>query len=112
MEPIIDYSVFKKNLRDLIDSRGMMVVQVADETGISKITLSRYLNGHRIPDLEYVIRLAKFFNVSVDWMLGLTGEKFDILPPDIQSLVNLYSVASPDDRKVVEAVLSKYREEQ
>ena len=47
MESNIDYSVFRKNLRDLIDGRGLMVLQVAEATGISKITLSRYLNGHR-----------------------------------------------------------------
>lgn len=112
MEPTIDYSVFRKNLRDLIDGRGLMVLQVAEATGISKITLSRYLNGHRAPDLEYVVRLAQFFNVSVDWMLGLGGERFELLPPEVQTFASRFSLASLDDRRVIEAVLSKYREEQ
>ena len=108
----VDYSIFQKNLRDLIESRGKMVYEVAEETGISKISLSRYLNNHREPDLKYVVALAQYFNVSVDWLLGINGDKFDVLPPEIQEIVHLFSLASPDDRRVIEAVLGKYREEQ
>lgn len=108
----VDYSIFQKNLRDLIESRGKMVYEIAEEIGISKISLSRYLNHRREPDLKYVVALAQYFNVSIDWLLGLNGDKFDVLPPEIQEIVHLFSLASPDDRRVIEAVLGKYREEQ
>lgn len=107
----VDYNTFQKRLRDLIESRGKLVQDVAEETGISKITLSRYLNNHREPDLKYVVALAQYFNVSIDWILGFSGDKFEVLPPQVQEFVHLFSLASPDDRRVIEAVLGKYREE-
>ncbi len=111
MDTPIDYSTFQKNLRDLIESRGKTARQIAEEINISHVSISRYLNGRREPDLKYVLLLAQYFNVSIDWLLGFSGDKFEVLPPVIQEFATLYSLASPDDRKVVEAVLSKYREE-
>ncbi len=111
MDFILDFSIFQKRLRDIIESHGKMVQEVADDTGISKITLSRYLNNHREPDLKYVVALAQYFNVSIEWMLGLSDSEFEVLPPETQEFVHLFSLASHDDRRVIEAVLSKYREE-
>lgn len=111
MEIQIDFTTFQKNLRDLIESRGLTVKGLAAEVNISYVTISRYMNGHREPELKYVMTLARYFNVSVDWLIGFGGGKFDLLPPDIQEFADLFSIASPDDRRVIEAVLSKYREE-
>ncbi len=111
MDMPVDYTTFQKNLRDLIESRGKTARELADDVNISHVTISRYLNGHREPDLKYVMLLAQYFDVSIDWLLGFNGDKFDVLPPAIQEFATLYSLASPDDRKVVEAVLNKYREE-
>ena len=107
----LDFAIFQKRLRDLIESRSKLVQDVAEDTGISKITMSRYLNNHREPDLKYVVTLAQYFGVSVDWILGLSSNQYDALPPETQELVHLFSLASYDDRRVIEAVLSKYREE-
>ena len=82
MDFTLDFSIFQKRLRDIIESHGKMVQEVADDTGISKITLSRYLNNHREPDLKYVVALAQYFNVSIEWMLGLSDSKFEVLPQD------------------------------
>lgn len=111
MDMPVDYTTFRKNLRDLIESRGKTAKELTEDVNISHVTVSRYLNGRREPDLKYVLLLAQYFNVSIDWLLGFSGNKFDVLPPVIQEFVTLYSLASPDDRKVVEAVLNKYREE-
>ena len=107
----LDFDIFQKRLRDLIEGRGKLVQEVAEDTGISKVTLSRYLNNHREPALVYVAALAQYFNVSIEWMLGLSEDKFEVLPPETQELVHLFNLASYDDRRVIEAVLSKYREE-
>ena len=112
MDFSLDFNIFQKRLRDLIDGRGKLVQEVAEDTGISKITLSRYLNNHREPDLKYVVALAQYFGVSIEWILGLNDERYDVLPPETQEIVHLFSLASYDDRRVIEAVLSKYREEQ
>ena len=107
-----DYTAFRTNLRRLMSVRGFSVKGFAAEVDITAATLSRYLSGDRTPDLPYVVRLAQYFNVSIDWLLGLNGDKFEVMPKEIQDIAHLYTLATPDDRRVVQAVLHKYIEEE
>ena len=107
----MEYTTFKNNLRLLIESHGMSVQVFSEKVGIPHATLSRYLSGEREPKLSFVLKICEYFNVSLDWILGINGEKFDVLPADIQEVVSLYSIASPDDRRVIRVVLSKYNKE-
>lgn len=106
----MDFHVFQERLRILMDNHGYTMKSLSDEIGISAATLSRYLSDRRSPDLPYIVKLAEFFNVSVDWLIGLTGDRYEILPKDLQEVAYLYSVATEDDRRVIQAVLNKYRE--
>lgn len=47
MELELDFTAFKKNLRDLIESRGLYSKDIAAEINVSTPTLSRYLQGVR-----------------------------------------------------------------
>lgn len=40
--------------------------------GIVKSTVSMYENDNSTPDTEMLKKLSKFFNVSIDYLLGLT----------------------------------------
>ena len=106
----LDYSIFRENLRRLISARGLTVKGFGEEINVTSATLSRYLSGNRTPDLPYVVKIAQYFNVSIDWLLGLNGDQFDVMPKEIQEIAHLYSLSSLDDRRVVQAVLSKYKE--
>ncbi len=66
MDMPVDYTTFRKNLRDHIESRGKTAKELAEDVNISHVTVSRYLNGRREPDLKYVLLLAQYFNVSID----------------------------------------------
>ena len=84
---------------------------IAAEINVSTPTLSRYLQGVREPELKYVVRLARYFGVSVDWLLGLSNDRYEAVPTEVREFATLYALASPDDRTIVETVLKKYREE-
>ena len=75
MELELDFTAFKKNLRDLIESRGLYAKDIAAEINVSTPTLSRYLQGVREPELKYVVRLARYFGVSVDWASATTATR-------------------------------------
>lgn len=107
----MDYTIFRENLQSLIETRSSSLKALSEEIKVTPATLSRYLSGQRTPDLPYVVKIATFFNVSIDWLLGLNGDKFDVLPKEVQQIANLYQLASPDDRRVVQAVLAKYQKE-
>lgn len=105
----MDYTVFRENLRRLIETRGMSLKTFGEELGVSPAALSRYLSEKRNPELPYVVRIAAYFNVSTDWLLGISGDMFEIMPKDVQEMVYYYQLASSDDREVIRTVLAKYK---
>lgn len=105
-----DYSIFKEHLQQLIQTRNLSAKALGEEINVTPATLSRYLSGNRTPDLPYVVKLAQYFNVSIDWLLGLNGDKFDVMPKEVQEIAELYQLSSLQDRRVVQAVLDKYKE--
>jgi len=107
----LDYAVFRENLGILVDRTGKTLQELAEELNISTATLSRYLAGDRTPELSYVIKISKYFNISLDWLLGLRGDDLELLPQEIQEIAILYSVAANDDKRVVRTILGKYKQE-
>lgn len=107
----MDYSAFRENLNALMESRGYFSNNsLSVDMGIPAATISRWRTGDRAPDLEYVIRLAEFFGVSIDWLLGFENDRFSPLPRESQDLIDTYALATKDDRRVIQAVLAKYKE--
>lgn len=50
-------------------------IQCAKAAYISKNSYIRYEKGERTPPLDVAVALAKFYNVSIDYIAGLTDEK-------------------------------------
>ena len=48
--------------------------KVAMELAISREALSYYENGQRSPDVDMLLRLSAYFNVSIDFLI--TGKEF------------------------------------
>ena len=97
---------FGVRLRQLLEEHGYSLADVAFSTGVASATLSRYLSNQRVPDLRIVLMLCKFFNVSSDWLCGLTNEAS---ASDVPEIVKLYNRATSDDKEVVNTVLKKYK---
>lgn len=103
MNATISYQMFRSRLTYLIEQSGKRRTEIAAETDIRPATLSRYLSGDRTPDLEYVSTLADYFHVSMDWLMGKSEES--------NELVRLYSMASDDDKLIIDTILKKYKKD-
>jgi transcriptional regulator with XRE-family HTH domain len=57
-------------LRRVREQRGMTIIAVAEQTGISKSTLSRLETGQRRPTLELLLPLAQLYRVPLDELVG------------------------------------------
>ena len=57
-------------IRDLREDRDLKQSDLAAATGIDQRTISNYETGKTSPDAAALLRLADFFNVSVDYLLG------------------------------------------
>lgn len=61
-----------ERLQKLMDMNNLTAYKVSADTGIPTSYFSRWKQINLIPKTECVITLAKYFNVSTDWLL--TGE--------------------------------------
>lgn len=106
----IYYEAFSKNLRNLMSSHGLSIPDLSEQCGIGIPTIHRYINGARQnPQLDYVVQLAHFFHVNLEWFIGTSDEMLRDLPTEMKELFSLYMIASEDDRKVINLLLEKYK---
>ena len=62
-------------IRDLREDHDLTQDQCAKIFYIPKNTYIRYENGERIPPIDFIIRVADFYKVSIDWMCGRSDKK-------------------------------------
>ena len=62
-------SKFAMNLKKLMIEREMTAADISRKTGITQGTLSRYINGKRIPKINSVIKIAKALNVPIELLM-------------------------------------------
>lgn len=68
--------MFQTRLRELRESAGYKSQQAfADAFGVAQSTVGGWEAGKREPNYETTMRLARFFGVSIDYLLGLGTEK-------------------------------------
>lgn len=65
--------IMKNNLKLLRKSKGYTQIAVQMKTGIEQALLSKFENGERVPPTETLIRLADFYDVSIDYILCRTN---------------------------------------
>jgi len=80
-----------KHLRDQI---GETQDDIAKLLGTSRPTVTRYENGKREPDFNTIVKLARHFNVSVDYLLGLTD--IPVPMPPAADPITLNDVFAPE----------------
>ena len=66
--------MFKEILQGLLEERGINQRQLGLGADIPATTISGWINPGRLPDYSALIKLSKFFEVSADYLLGLTDE--------------------------------------
>lgn len=63
--------LFAERLKELRLAQGLSYVALAKKTGLTNASLCRWENNQADITSENLIILAKFFNVSTDYLLGL-----------------------------------------
>ncbi len=70
------YEIMKyENIRNLRIDRGYTQAQIAKHLGISQNTYSQYEIGVLNYPVDAVVKLADFYGVSTDYLLGRTSVK-------------------------------------
>lgn len=61
-------------LKTLRVEKGLSQARLAKVLGITQDSISLWENGKRFPDTQYITKLADFFGVSTDYLLGRSDE--------------------------------------
>lgn len=64
-----------KNLKTLRQQKGVSQQLLADFVLVSQQSINKYENHNVEPDIATLIRIADYFNVSVDYLIGRTDVK-------------------------------------
>ena len=63
--------VFAERLKELRTEMGLSTTNLGKAIGVSHVAISRWEREMRIPNIENLVALAKFFKVSTDFLCGL-----------------------------------------
>ena len=64
-------NIFSCNLKMLRVEKNIGQVELAKYLGVSKGIISLWENGLREPNMSSLIAMAKFYNVTIDYLVGL-----------------------------------------
>ena len=95
---------FSIRLENLLEEENLSQKQLALDLQIASSTVNGYVKNHREPDFKMLIRLARYFDVSTDYLLGLSSEKKPVstkLRPDETKLLNLYDSLVPKHQELL-----------
>lgn len=75
-----EYIIFSKRLKEAMLKRNRMKQsELSEKTGITVATLSRYINGKRVPKATEIAKIADALDVSCNYLMGtdddMNGEK-------------------------------------
>ena len=71
--------MFSERLKELRKARGVTQEQVADRLGVKKPSISNWENDNIMPSVDMLIKIADYFQVSTDFLLGRENSIEDYL---------------------------------
>lgn len=96
------YEIYQK----LLDMNGVKSADVARATGISNMTFSDWKNGKSTPKMDKIEKIAKYFGVTTDYMMGKKSEVPSVsMADDHLELIKLYSSLSEADQKAIMQIM-------
>ena len=66
---------FQESLKELLDDNKISRLQLAKNIGIDYSTINGYFNKNYYPQLDIAIKIANYFDCSLDYLFGLSFNK-------------------------------------
>ncbi len=67
--------IFGERLKSLREEKGFTQQDIANILGVGRATIAGYETKGKQPDYEKLMKLAEFFNCSIDYLLGRTNQR-------------------------------------
>lgn len=93
--------MFKDTIKALRKERGLTQTELGEVVGFTHVAVVKWENGQREPDFSTLIKLADYFGVSTDYLLGREEKKSVIERPTSEIAVRYkHLFEDPDFVKV------------
>ena len=106
--------MFSDRLKKLRDENNVSQFDLSNYLGISQQALSKWENEKTEPDNESLVKIANYFNVSTDYLLGNSESKQIEKPYDNDLEKVLFSKAkdlSDSDKKAVLGIIEALKKD-
>ena len=93
------------NMKNIRESLQLTQVKVANDLKLSRQVYNFYENGKRNPDMQTLIKIADYYGVSIDYLLGRTN----VIKPeniDEDDLLSKINTADSETKASVEQFLN------
>lgn len=85
-----DNMKFRDRIKELRKEKNITQEKLAKDLFLSKASISRYESGDQLPEIDMFEKLADYFDVSIDYLVGRTENKTShkITRDDLPSILN------------------------
>lgn len=112
---IMEVQEMLKNLKKLREEKGISQKQLADVVSVSQQSINKYENHNIEPDIDTLIKMADYFETSVDYIIGHSKIRRKIeavssydLNIEEAKLVESYRALSNNQRKSIVLIIENY----
>lgn len=105
-----------ENLRKLRIENGISQQQLGEALLVSQQSINKYENHNVEPDVQGLISIAEYFDVSLDYLVGRTEiremvdkMKMSELTDEEMRLISRFRVLAEEQKKAVMSVMESYR---
>lgn len=103
----------KSRIKELRKKRGLMQQRLASELGITQQMLSKYERDVTLIKVDVLKKIAKYFNVTTDYLLGVSDVKRDLQRQmvinetldEYYDLVEVYKELDPYDQEMIWSII-------
>lgn len=95
-----------KRLQDLRDEKKLFQKDIAKVLNITDSAYGFYERGERTPSIDTIIKLADFYDVSIDYIVGRSKIK---KPSSVESFESLTEDAKSEINAFIEYIKNKYK---
>jgi transcriptional regulator with XRE-family HTH domain len=93
--------MFGKIFGELRQSENLTQNDIAKILNVAKSTIGMWEQGRRVPDDKMLIKISKYFEVTLDKLLGLENDKQENLTADEKELIEFYKLCSDEIKEAL-----------
>lgn len=105
---------FKKKLKLLREEEGLTQSELAQGLKVSQSTVAQWEAGTRMPTAQAVVAIARYFDTSADFVLGIVDERLRLVPyyknltGKEQTFMQAFAQLSPERQNAVAEIVRQF----